>query len=80
MPKQSIYNAEYFIPFRPGQPAWHYRYYRIAKVPVLTLVACRDGFFAYCVKHPKQGKLVSANDCQAFTRLADIWQAMEVLL
>jgi hypothetical protein len=75
---QSIYASNYTVPYRPGQEAWHYRYFRAAHLPVLTFVACRDGFFVYPVTVPRLGTEIISDMCYSFTKLSDIWEVIKI--
>jgi hypothetical protein len=70
--RQSIKQQVFTFKWRPGQPGWHYRYYRVCPRGVFTVMAVKDGYVMYRIKQPKQPRTVSAVDCWVMTELHDI--------
>jgi hypothetical protein len=44
MPYAKVFDGSWQVPWRPGQLAWHLRYYKAAGRPVYTVAALADGF------------------------------------
>jgi hypothetical protein len=71
--RYSIYDTQFMVKWRPGQQAWHLRYYKECKRPVLTIQAMADGFILVPLRKHYKGNMVPFSDCFVCTSLKDIW-------
>jgi hypothetical protein len=68
----SIYGAEYMVDWRRGQQAWHLEYFHASGLPVITVVAMRDGFVFIPLRERYLHNIVNLQSVYLCTKLSDI--------
>jgi hypothetical protein len=78
MPRNSVKNAGWTVPWRKGQQAWAFKYRRMAKQCTYTIVAFSDGFAIIPMSKHYEHNFVAAEDAIRVTELNDINTVMSL--